>query len=194
MEIKFIMKKFILSLFIIFVALITLGCGGNSDSAYKNALKEEGEDVGDSAQIQSALYNRQKWTVTTGLNEQLPEYIGEMLKQKGGPDKSKIQVSEAYYIFKNNKLTIEVYCQINEQNRQLNIDCGEASVVYSQLYTGDEWIVKLYDGNNEINETWTGSYSKNLIKKNFWNPEIYSAKIKDNVIGIIFKSNIKIEK
>ena len=194
MEIQFIMKKIILSLFIIFVALTVLGCGGNSDKAYKNALKEEGEDVGDSTQIQSALYSRQKWTVTTGLNEQLPEYIGKMLQQKGGPDKTKIQVSEAYYIFKDNKLTIEVHCQINEQNRQLNIDCGEASVVYSQLYTGNEWKVKLFDGNNEINETWTGSYSKNQIEKKFWNPQIFSAKIKDNIIGIVFESNIKIEK
>ena len=188
------MKKIILSLFIILVTLTVLGCGGNSDNAFKNAAFEEGEDVGDSAQIQSALFNRQNWKVTTGLNSQLPEYIGKMLQQKGGPDQTKILVNEAYYNFINNNLTIEVYCKINEQSRRLKIDCGQASVVYSQLYTANEWIVKLYDGNNEINETWTGSYSKNLIENKFWNPQIFSAKINNNIIGIIFNSNIKIEK
>ena len=52
------MKKIFLCLFIVFVALTSFGCGGNSDHAYKNAMKAEGEDVGDSAQIQNALFNR----------------------------------------------------------------------------------------------------------------------------------------
>jgi hypothetical protein len=172
-----------------------LGCGGNSDKAYKNASKEEGEDIEDSAQIQNALFNKQKWTVTTGMNKELPEYLGKMFSQKDGPDNSKINVSEAYYNFnKNNKhLTIEVHCKINNQNRLLKIDCGQISVEMHSLITGNEWVVKLYNGNNEINETWTGSYNKNQIEKKFWKSDIFSAKIKDNVIRIIFNTNIKIE-
>ena len=196
------MKKLILGLLFLFVAFAILGCGGNSDKAFKNASKEEGEDVGDSAQIQSALFDRQKWTVTIGKNKEFPEYLGKLLSQKGGPDQSMILVSDAFYNFdKNtNKLIIDVNCQINEQTRLLKIDCGQINIDNHNFQTASEWNISLFDDkDNAVNESWTGSYKKNELAdyskvKKFWNPDIISARIKDNVIGIIFNSNIKIEK
>ena len=117
-----------------------------------------------------------------------------MLKSKEGPDKTKISVNEAYYIFdKSTKhLTIQVDCSIDNQHRIIKIDCGTATVEMSSLITSKEWKVSLYDENDTvINEAWTGSYNK--AKDKFSNPQIFSAKIKDNVIRIIFNSNIQIE-
>ena len=188
------MKKIFLCLFIVFVALTSFGCGGNSDHAYKNAMKAEGEDVGDSAQIQNALFNRQNWKVTSDKNKEFKDYLVDMLQSKEGPDKTKISVNEAYYIFdKSTKhLTIQVDCSIDNQHRIIIIDCGTATVEMSSLITSKEWKVSLYDENDTvINEAWTGSYNK--AKDKFSNPQIYSAKIKDNVIRIIFNSNIQIE-
>ena len=62
----------------------------------------------------------------------------------------------------------------------------------SSLYTGSTWSVSIYDENNTLkNEAWSGSY--NNPKDKFSNPQIFSAKIKDNVIHIIFNSNIQID-
>lgn len=190
------MKKIIVCLLITFIAFSTLGCDGSSDRAYKKASKMEGEELEDSAQIQEALFNRQKWTVTDGKSDQLPKYIGEMFAQKGGPDSSKIQIEEAFYNFNktSKNLTMEIKCQINNLTRLIKIECGQASVEYHYLNTGNDWKVSLYDENNKaINEDWACSYNKSQIEKKFWKSEIYAAKIKDNVIGIIFKTNIKIE-
>ena len=181
------MKKIILCLLVMFVAFSILGCGGNSDHAYKNAMKAEGEDVGDSAQIQAVLFDRQNWAVTSDKNKEFREYLAKLLQES---DETKIQVNEAYYNFtKNTKnLTIDVDCLISDQHRTLKINCGQASVEMSSLVTANEWKVSVYNENNLINE-----YQKQA-DKNFRNPQIYSAKIKDNVVSIIFNSNIKIEK
>lgn len=190
------MKKVLLCFLIIFVALSSFGCGGNSDHAYKSAMKAEGEDVSDSAQIQNALFNKQNWKVTSDKNKELREYIAKLLQTKNGPEESKIQINEGYFIFnKNTKhLTIQADCYIDNQHRILKIDCGQVSVEMSSLITGNEWQVSLYDENDTaINEAWTGSYNKNQAEKKFRDSQIYSAKIKDNVIRIIFNTNIQIE-
>ena len=190
------MKKLLLCLFIIFVAFSSFGCGGNSDHSYRNALTAEGEDVGDSNQIQNALFNKENWKVISNKNIELREYIAKLLQKKSGPEESKIQINEAYYIFdKNTKhLTINLDCSIDNQHRILKIDCGQVSVQMSSLITGNEWLVSLFDENNTIiNETWTGSYNKKQSEKKFRDSEIRSAKIKDNVIRIIFNTNIIIE-
>ena len=83
---------------------------------------------------------------------------------------------------------------MNNQHRIVKIDCGQVSVQMRSLITGNEWLVSLFDENNTIiNETWTGSYNKKQSEKKFRDSEIRSAKIKDNVIRIIFNTNIIIE-